>query len=246
MHKNFKLIIEYDGTDYHGWQRQKGVATVQETIESAIKIMAGQPVTLIGSGRTDAGVHSLGQVANFKVATKLTPLVFKKGLNSLLPPDIVIKDVEQVSDYFHARYDCKGKCYQYHILNREIPSTIHRRFEWHIRRPFMIEAMRDALPCLKGEHDFSAFEAAGSDRKNAVRIVSDIGFDAHKDGKLVFSISANGFLRHMARNIVGTLVDVGIGRITPKEFNEILLSKNRANAGATAPPNGLFLVNVWY
>jgi tRNA pseudouridine38-40 synthase len=246
MFKNFKLIIEYDGTDYHGWQRQKGVATIQETIESAIKIMADQPVTLIGSGRTDAGVHSLGQVANFKVATKLTPLIFKKGLNSLLPPDIVIKDVEQAPDCFHARYDCNGKCYQYHILNREISSAIHRRFEWHIRRPLSVEAVRDALLCLKGEHDFSAFEAAGSDCKSAVRIVSDIGLDAHKDGKLIFSISANGFLRHMVRNIVGTLVDVGIGRITPKEFNEIFLSKNRANAGATAPPQGLFLMQVFY
>ncbi len=246
MLKNFKLVIEYDGTDYHGWQRQKGVATVQETIESAIKVMTEQAVTLIGSGRTDAGVHSLEQVANFKAGSNLTPLVFKKGLNSLLPPDIVIKDVEQAPDHFHARYDCKEKRYQYHVLNREIPSAIHRRFAWHIRRPLRIDAMRDALSCLKGRHDFSAFEAGGSIRKDAVRIVSDIGLDAYEDGKLIFSISANGFLRYMVRNIVGTLVDVGRDRIAPKGFHEILLSKDRANAGATAPPHGLFLMNVWY
>lgn len=246
MHKNIKLLIEYDGTAYHGWQRQKGVATIQETIESAIRIMTGERVTLIGSGRTDAGVHSYGQAANFKVNTSLTPMIFKKGLNSLLPPDIVIKDAEQVPEHFHARYDCKGKSYQYHILNREIPSAIHHRFLWHIRQPLKVDAMRDALSCLKGEHDFSAFEAAGSARKNPVRIVSAGELAAHEDGKLIFSISANGFLRYMVRNIVGTVVDVGRGRITPKEFYEILLSKNRTNAGVTAPPQGLFLMQVWY
>jgi tRNA pseudouridine38-40 synthase len=236
MHKNFKLVIEYDGTEYHGWQRQKGDATIQGTIESAIKVMTDQAVILIGSGRTDAGVHSLGQVASFRV----------DGLNSLLPPDIIIKDVEQVSDHFHARYDCKGKCYQYHILNREIPSSIHRRFVWHIRQPLRIDNMREALSCLRGRHDFSAFEATGNVRKNAVRIVSDIGLDAYEEGRLVFRISADGFLRYMVRNIVGTLVDVGRGRLSPEAFHEIFLSKNRANASATAPPHGLFLTHVFY
>jgi tRNA pseudouridine38-40 synthase len=246
MHRNFKLVIEYDGTDYHGWQRQKGVPTIQGTIESAIKVMTKQAVSLIGSGRTDAGVHSLGQVATFKVDTNLTPIVFKKGLNSLLPPDIIIKDVEQVSDHFHARYDCKGKCYQYHILNREISSVMHRRFVWHIRQPLRIDDMRDALSCLRGRHDFSAFEATGGDCKSAVRVVSDIGLDAYEEGRLVFRISADGFLRYMVRNIVGTLVDVGRGRLSTKALHEIFLSKDRTSAGATAPPQGLFLMHVFY
>ena len=246
MQKNIKLLIEYDGTGYHGWQRQKGVATVQGTIESAIKVMTEQAVTLIGSGRTDAGVHSLGQVASFRVDTNFTAIVFKKGLNSLLPADIIIKDVEQVSDHFHARYDCKGKSYHYHILNREIPSAIHRRFVWHIRQPLRIDDMREALSCLRGRYDFSAFEARGGVRKNAVRTVSDIGLDAYEEGKLVFRISADGFLRYMVRNIIGSLVDVGRGRLSPEEFHKIFLSKNRANAGATAPPHGLFLTHVFY
>jgi tRNA pseudouridine38-40 synthase len=246
MRKNIKLIIEYDGAAYHGWQRQKGVPTIQDAVESAVRIMTRQDVTLVGSGRTDAGVHSLAQVANFKVDTNLTPLIFKKGLNSLLASDIVIKDVEYVPEHFHARYDSIWKHYEYRILNREIPSAIYRAFSWHIRQPLKISAMQDALFCLEGRHDFSAFEAAGSARKHAVRTILETDIDARADGRLIVNIRADGFLRHMVRNIVGTVVDVGRGRTTPGEFHQILLSKNRANAGVTAPPHGLFLVHVEY
>ncbi len=245
--QNFKLIIEYDGTGYHGWQRQSNTCTIQGTIEDALKTMTEQPVTLIGSGRTDAGVHATGQVASFCLETRLTSDVFAKGLNSLLPPDIVIKDCAAVDETFHARYDAWSKVYDYRILNRPTPAALFRQYAWHIRKPLDLDAMRTAILCLKGEHDFSAFEGAGSPRSHAVRTAIDVsltGKDA--DCYVVFSIEADGFLRHMARNIVGTLVDVGLGKISAEAFENILISKDRKQAGITAPAHGLFLREVKY
>lgn len=252
--QNFRLLVEYDGTAYHGWQRQSNTRTIQGTIEAALKTMTGEPVTLIGSGRTDAGVHATGQVANFCLETRLTPDVFLKGLNSLLPPDIVIKDCAAVDETFHARYNTLSKVYDYRILNRPIPAALFRQYAWHIRRPLDLKAIRTAMLCLKGQHDFSAFEAAGSSRSHAVRTVIDVDLTGHEvrlapkdaDGYVVFSIEADGFLRHMARNIVGTLVGVGLGEISPEAFEEILISKDRKQAGATAPAHGLFLREVKY
>jgi tRNA pseudouridine38-40 synthase len=245
--QNFKLNIEYDGTAYHGWQRQSNARTIQGTIEAVLKKMTEQSVTLIGSGRTDAGAHATGQVANFRVETRLTSDVFLRGLNSLLPPDIVVKDCVLVEEDFHARYDALSKAYNYRILNRPIPAALSRQHAWHIRKSLDLEAIRTAMFCLKGEHDFSAFEAAGSSYGHAVRTVIDVnlaGKDA--DGYVVFSIEANGFLRHMVRNIMGTLVDVGLGRISPEGFEGILMSKDRKQAGITAPAHGLFLMHVKY
>ena len=245
--RNFKLVIEYDGTGYHGWQRQSNTCTIQGTIEDALKRMTGQSVTLIGSGRTDAGVHARGQVANFRLETRLTSDVFANGLNSLLPADIVIKDCATVDESFHARFDAQGKVYDYCILNRPTPAALFRRYAWHIKKPLDLDAMRKAMLCLEGEHEFSAFEGAGSPRSHAVRTVIDLkltGKDA--DGYVVFSIEADGFLRHMVRNIVGTLVDVGLGKISPKTFEDILISKDRKQAGITAPAHGLFLREVKY
>ena len=245
--QNFKLTIEYDGTEYHGWQRQKDFRTVQATIEDALETMIGHQVTVIGSGRTDAGAHALNQVANFLVDTTLTADIFKKGLNSLLPADIVIRDCRAVDDRFHARYDAWSKVYDYRILNRPIPTALFRRYAWHIRKTLDLNAMSEAMLCLKGEHDFSAFEAAGSPRANAVRTAIDVNLTAKdKDGYVVFTIEANGFLRCMVRNIVGTLVDVGLGRISPEGFQGILTSRDRKQAGITAPPHGLFLREVKY
>jgi len=178
--QNFKLVIEYDGTAYHGWQRQSNTRTIQGAIEDALKTMTGHSVTLIGSGRTDAGAHATGQVASFCLETRLTSGVFAKGLNSLLPPDIVIKDCAAVDETFHARYGARSKVYDYRILNRPTPAALFRQYAWHIRNPLDLEAIRRAMVCLKGEHDFSAFEGAGSPRSHAVRTVTDVNL-AGKD-----------------------------------------------------------------
>jgi tRNA pseudouridine38-40 synthase len=244
---NFKLLVEYDGTAYHGWQRQSNTHTIQGTIEAALKTMTQRSVTLIGSGRTDAGAHAFGQVASFYVQTKLTPNVFLRGLNSLLPADIVIKDCVLVKEGFHARYDAQSKVYDYRMLNRPIPVAIFRQYAWHIRKPLDLEAMRAAVLCLKGQHDFAAFKAAGSSQRHAVRRVIEVSLTGKDpNGYVIFSIEADGFLRHMVRNIIGTLVDVGLGETSPEDFERILILKDRKQAGITAPAHGLFLQHVKY
>jgi tRNA pseudouridine38-40 synthase len=246
MLKNFKITIEYDGTDYHGWQRQAEDRTIQGEIEKALMTMTGNKITLTAAGRTDAGVHAFGQVANFHCRTALDPHVFQKGLNSLVPKDIVITSCTQVSAKFHARYDVKSKSYHYRILNRDLPAAIFRKYAWHIRKKLNLDAMAEALCYIIGTHDFKAFQGTGSPRANTVRSVMHANFEKMDEGYLVFKIQGNGFLRFMVRNIVGTLVDVGLGKITPKDFNNILLSKDRNLAGITAPAHGLFLMNVNY
>lgn len=246
MKTNFKIIIEYDGTNYHGWQRQAEDPTIQGEIEKALLTMTQKDVTLIGSGRTDAGVHAYGQVANFCCDTTLDPDVFQKGLNSLLPKDIVIKTCIRVSDKFHARYDAKSKTYRYRLLNRAIPAAIFHQYAWYIQKKLDLEAMRDAARCIIGTHDFRAFEGSGSPRSNTIRHVMTSEVVEVDDGYIDFEIKGDGFLRFMVRNIVGTLVDVGLGKITPDDFNRILESKDRNDAGVTAPPYGLFLMQVQY
>lgn len=246
MLKNFRITIEYDGGNYAGWQCQKNQRTLQGEIESALGTMVGRPVRIAASGRTDAGVHALGQVASFRCDTRLSPEIFQKGLNSMLGDDIVIRDCREADDAFHARFDAVGKTYHYHILNRPLPSATRRRHVWYIRRTLDTEAMQIAADILTGEHDFSAFEGTGSPRAHSVRIVTRAKFARNDDGTIVFKISANGFLRFMVRNIVGTLVDVGHHKITPADFKEILESRDRGRAGATAPPQGLFLIKVRY
>jgi tRNA pseudouridine38-40 synthase len=246
MKKNFKLVVEYDGTDYHGWQRQKKDRTIQAEIESAIRTMVNRPVTLIGSGRTDAGVHALGQTANFTADTSLTPAVFLNGLNSILPPDILIRSCEEVASTFHARYDVKHKTYRYHLLNRRLRPVVGRQYLWHVRPKLDLTAMRSAIKHIRGEYDFRAFEGAGSPRSHTVREVLRAELTAGENGSITFDICATGFLRYMVRNLVGTLVTVGLGKITPEGFNIILEGKDRSRAGATAPPQGLFLMEVVY
>lgn len=246
MIKNFKLIIEYDGSLFHGWQRQKKDRTVQETIENTISVMTKQPVNLIGSGRTDAGVHALGQVANFQSNTKITPEIFKKGLNSLLPDDIVIISCEQADLSFHARFAVKSKCYRYRLLNRLTPSAIARQYAWFIRKKLDIESMQYAALALIGTNDFKSFEGAGSPRRTSIRTLLKTEIIKKDKGLVDCEFTADGFLRYMVRNITGTLVDVGLGKITPKQVQKILESKNRDIAGITAPSHGLFLVKVNY
>jgi tRNA pseudouridine38-40 synthase len=246
MIKNFKLVIEYDGGRYHGWQRQKEDTTVQGQIEKALKKMTSKAVTVIGSGRTDAGVHAEGQVANFKCETRLEPEALLKGLNSLLAPDIVIKACEQVSASFHARYHAKSKIYHYQILNRSTPAAIGRQYSWFIRQALNQAAMRSAISHIIGRHDFKAFESTGSPRQRTTRHVLSAGLNEQQNGLLIFHIEADGFLRCMVRNLVGTLVEVGRKKLTTADFKRILDSKDRSQAGATAPAHGLCLIKVDY
>jgi tRNA pseudouridine38-40 synthase len=244
--KNFKLVIEYDGTNYSGWQRQKSDRTIQGEIENALMKMTCRKITVIGSGRTDAGVHALGQAANFKCDTRLTSEAFQKGLNSLLPRDIVIKSCRHVAMEFHARFDVKSKAYRYHILNHQLPKAIGRQYVWQIRRPLDIHAMVKASQIFVGIHDFKAFEGSGSPRAHTVRNVTIARLSVGDEGKITFDIEANGFLRFMVRNIVGTLVDVGMGKFSPEDIPEIFQSRDRSRASATAPAQGLFLISVTY
>jgi tRNA pseudouridine38-40 synthase len=244
--KTFKLTIEYDGSDFHGWQRQKKERTVQETIEQALAVMTPEKVTLIGSGRTDAGVHALGQTAGFITASGLNADVFLNGLNSLLPDDVVIKACESMPDGFHARYAVKSKHYRYHLLNTAIAPAVGRQYVWHIRKKLDVPAMALAARHFTGSHDFKAFEGTGSPRAHTVREVTRSSLEDRGGGKLIYDIQATGFLRFMVRNIVGTLVEVGLGKIPAEDLPDILQSKDRARAGATAPPRGLFLMEVTY
>ncbi len=244
--KNIKLVIEYDGTNYHGWQIQKKKKTIQGIIELQLKRITGEDIKLIASGRTDAGVHALGQVANFKTNSDLEPSVIRKALNSLLPEDIYIKNAEYVSLDFHARYKAKSKVYEYRILNREEPDIFNRRYHWHVIPELDIEKMKQALSLLIGTHDFSSFMSSKSSTKNPVRTVMRADLIEGKDGYLRIIMEANGFLKHMVRNIVGTVVQLGYGKINLNDFKEIFSSKDRRMAGKKAPAKGLFLVEVKY
>jgi tRNA pseudouridine38-40 synthase len=244
--QNFKLTIEYDGTVYRGWQRQAEGPTVQAEIERALGQMTRATITLTGAGRTDAGVHALGQVANFRCDTRLTPIAILKGLNSLLPKDIAVRDCCGVPEEFHARFAAKSKRYQYCILNRTARAAVGRDYAWFIHQPLNTRAMEQATEHLIGRQDFKAFESAGSPRVHTERHVMHAGWTAGEDRRLTFRIEADGFLRGMVRNIVGTLVAVGLGKLSPQEVGEILASRDRRRAGAAAPARGLFLVEVQY
>lgn len=244
--QNFKLTIEYDGGAYHGWQRQAGDRTVQEELEQALRRMTQQPITLIASGRTDAGVHALGQVANFTCETRISPEAFKKGLNSMLGGAIVIHRCEIVPRSFHSRYDAVSKTYRYRIRNHHRPRAIGRQYHWHVRAPLDMSAMQAASRHLLGSHDFTTFEGAGSPRQHSVREIQRAEWILCGDHCLEFFIQANGFLRFMVRNIVGTLVEVGRGKRSPGDIPGLLAARDRSLAGPTAPAQGLCLMEVEY
>jgi tRNA pseudouridine38-40 synthase len=246
MIRNIRLLLEYDGTRYHGWQRQADAATIQQTLEDALARLTGEAVAVIGSGRTDAGVHALGQVANFRTAGPLPLKAFHQGLNSLLPRDIAVLAATEAPPDFHARKSARAKTYEYRILNRPSPSPLYYHYGWWIAQPLDLAAMKEAATILPGEHDFTAFRASGSDNHNPVRRVLAAAWRPHPGGWLRFTITATGFLRGMVRSLVGTMVEVGRDKAPAARLAELLAGGARQLAGPTAPPQGLYLVEVFY
>lgn len=245
--RNIKLIIEYDGAHYHGWQAQPGsdMQTIQETMELAVSRLAGEEIKIHSSGRTDAGVHALGHVVNFMTSSPIPPEGWAPALNRILPPDIRVISSSLAAPDFHSRYSATGKLYRYLIINRPAQSALYRNHAWHVKRPLNIRSMRLAARHLIGRHDFSSFRSADCNAKNPVRTVRKI--DIKKRGEFVeIFIEADAFLMHMARNIVGTLVEAGLGRFRPGHVKEILDARDRTQAGRAAPARGLYLVKVFY
>ena len=244
--RNIKLVVEYDGTDYKGWQIQTSEPTIQGVIEEKLGIILNRETRITGSGRTDAGVHALNQVAHFLTRSKIDPELLKKGLNSLLPPDIVVKELSEVDADFHARYSAKSRVYKYLIWNGNTLSPFYRRFSWHLHNQLDIEKMREAAECLIGWHDFASFQGADSKDRTSEREIMRFAIRGRLKGWIITTVEASAFLRHMVRNIMGTLIEVGKGGMTVEEFRDILESKDRSKAGITAPPQGLFLKEVKY
>jgi tRNA pseudouridine38-40 synthase len=254
--KKIKLLIEYDGTAYHGWQIQKNKQTIQNILEKTIQTITGEKSKVIGASRTDAGVHALGQVAAFKTQSMLDTETIRKALNATLPYDIRIHEVSEVDDVFHPRYDALNKSYIYIIANQRVTSAFLYRYTWTVQQTLERAFMREAARMLIGSHDFSSFQGARSNVKNPVREVFSLSIEdlkridfmtaRFKGNFIKIRIEANGFLRHMVRNIVGTLVEIGRGRIPPHETKDILESRDRRHAGPTAPAHGLFLEKIIY
>ncbi len=244
--RTLRLVIEYDGTAYRGWQRQAEGPTIQEVLEEKVAIMTGEPVGVIGSGRTDAGVHALNQVASFRTTSQIPPLGFLRGLNSLLPADIVVKELVDAGPAFHARRDVKTKIYFYRIFNGLARPAIYRHYAWHIIKPLSIDRMRQAAAHLVGRHDFTSFCSVHCDIEDHVRTISSLLVEGPENGVVKISVEADGFLRHMVRILAGTLAETGLGRFAPDDLQEILAALDRRRAGMTAPACGLFLKEVKY
>jgi len=244
--RTIKLIIQFDGTRYHGWQTQRSEGTVQKTLQHALQRILNQPIIVHGAGRTDAGVHAIGQTAHFTTSSTLPLDKLRKGLNSILPSDIVVLDVSETDQHFHARYSARTRTYQYFIWNSPNRSPFYRMYAWHIPHRLDLSAMRAAAQLLVGVHDFSSFQASDRIRVHPVREVLSVHLKKTARCLIVFEIRANAFLKHMVRNIVGTLVAVGSGKISIEQFKEIFEKCDRTAAGMTAPPHGLFLKDVQY
>jgi len=245
----FRLTVAYDGTEFAGWQRQPQKRTIQGELEDALERITGQRPKCIASGRTDAGVHALGQVVSFTSATRLTPAVLTKALNAELPEDMFVFETVQVPDGFHALRDAVRKRYRYAIEDGRPRDLFDRRYVWHIYQRLDVEAMQAAAAPLVGTHDFSSYETSGSPRLTTVRTVLDLLVErraAELTDRVVIEVEADGFLYNMVRNIVGTLVEVGKGKQPVTWPAEVLAWRDRTKAGMTAPAQGLFLVRVDY
>ena len=243
--RNLKLTLEYDGTNYHGWQYQPGLRTIQSVIEKALGKITGERVKTMVSGRTDAGVHALGQVVNFKTEGAIPTGSVRTALNGVLPGDIVVIKVEEVSDDFSARFSARNRHYRYTILNRDFPSAIYNRKAFFYPYLLDLAAMQKAGSFLVGSFDFSSFMASGSDVVNRVRTLKILQCWRQEDF-IHFDVEANAFLYNMVRIIVGTLIDVGRGTMKPEKLSDILSARDRKAAGNTVPPHGLYLMRVDY
>ncbi len=250
--RTLKLLISYDGTHYGGWQRQHNRNTIQQEIETALSTMLNSKIDVHGAGRTDAGVHALGMTAHFHTSKYLSANVFFRGLNSMLPRDIRILACSEENEDFHARFSATGKEYCYHIFTGAIQPPTNRLYSTHIPRNLQLDLMQQALLHLIGTQDFSSFEASGSrDRsittgRGAVRTIYYASVKKIGDHELTLTLRGDGFLRHMVRNIAGTLIEVGKGKTSTEDFAEIIRAKDRSEAGPTAAAKGLFLQQVFY
>ena len=243
--RNIKLRISYDGTDFAGWQRQPNLRTVQQVLEEALGQLTGAVPTTNASGRTDAGVHALGQVVHFLTASKHAPETFLKALNATLPPDIRVQHVEEKPQAFHSTLDAVDKLYRYVVDNGPIADPFRRRYTYHVHRRLDEDAMRRAGQALVGRHDFRSFETNWPNRTSSVRTVKRIGVERSGDAVSI-DAEADGFLYNMVRTIAGTLILVGLGRRPESWVAEALAAESRAEAGPTAPPQGLFMIRVRY
>ncbi len=248
----FKLVLAYDGAELVGWQRQASGTSVQALLEDALAALVGHEVTVVGAGRTDAGVHALGQVASFTVERPLAADTVLRAVNARLPPSVRIVEATEVDGAFHARFGARSKVYRYRIWNGEVLSPFERRYAWHLPGALDVDRMAAAARVVVGRHDFAAFRAAGTMTKTTERVIFSARLQAQEvpgsgGARLVTcEIVGDGFLRHMVRNIVGTLVEIGRGRRPVEWMATVLESRDRQEAGPTAPAEGLILVSVAY
>lgn len=243
--RNIKLTIEYDGKDFKGWQKQPNKPNIQGEIERAIYNITKEEVDLIGSGRTDAGVHALGQVANFKTNSNILIEKLALAINSQLKNTIIIKKAEEVDERFHSRYNAKHKTYRYIINNSPCGTAIYRNLEYCFPIKLDVAKMQEAAKYFEGEHDFKAFKSSGTSAKNSVRTIYNASVKQEGE-KIIIELTGNGFLYNMVRIISGTLLDVGLQKIKPEEIKNIIEEKDRQKAGKTLPAHGLYLVEVKY
>lgn len=244
--RNIKLTIEYDGKRYLGWQRLgDSEKTIQEKVEGVIKLLTGEEIEIVGSGRTDAGTHARGQVANFKTTHQMSLPEMQQFFNRYLPQDIVVNKIEEVPERFHARYHAKGKQYSYYVWNNAIPSVFARNTSFHCPQPLDLEKMQQAAEKLIGTHDFIGFSALKKSKKSTVRTIDEITITPEGD-LLRFTFKGNGFLHKMVRILTGTLIAIGDGTLSPEVIDQVLADKVRQAAGETVPSHGLFLDEVYY
>lgn len=249
--RNIRLILAYDGTDFHGWQRQPDAPTIQACLEDALEKLTGAPIPLCASGRTDAGVHALHQVANFHTDSSIPCANFVRALNDLLPPTVRVMNADDVGPAFHARYDVLRKTYRYRIVLTPVCSPLLWRFVYHHPYPLDRAGMVQAVGLFEGEHDFTSFAAADADEDEEAKSKVRVVLRSHliwrqRSSMLVYEVTGKGFLRYMVRNIVGTLLEVGRGKLAPSDIPRILAARDRTQAGPTAPAQGLCLMNMEY
>jgi tRNA pseudouridine38-40 synthase len=251
---SFRITLAYDGTDFVGWQRQASGVSIQGLLEDVLRELDDRYVVVTGAGRTDAGVHALGQVAGFSLERPIAPEVLSRALNARLPPEVRVLSAAEAPQAFNPRFDSYSKTYRYRIRNAEVVSPFERRYSWHVSGILDLDAMAAAARLLEGHHDFAAFQAAGSNAQMTKRemfssrlrkLSADLSVP-RGDDLIIYEITGNGFLRYMVRRIVGTLVEIGRGRYPSDRITDVLASGDRGLAGPTAPPEGLFLVSVTY